>query len=44
MIQEIREGGGCLQLLLTAIILSFVLWFVLSLALMTLGQIVDVAR
>ena len=42
MIEEIRSEGGCLRLLVSAIVLAFLSWFVLSLILMALGQIVDV--
>lgn len=44
MIEEIREGGGCLRLLLSAIVLAFLAWFLLSLILMVFGQIVDVRQ
>ena len=43
MIDEIRSEGGCLRLLISAIVIAFIAWFLLSLVLMAFGQIVDVA-
>ena len=41
MLDEIRESGGCLRLLLTAIPLAFVVWIVIALFLMAGAQVID---
>lgn len=41
MIDEVRANGGCLRLTLTALSIAFVVWFLLTLVLLVVGQAVD---